>query len=119
MVLSYGTSETVDSGSYWKNSNELQTIEEWYLGEYGEKPARYGDSFVKTVYDLNEELSADEIQQDLDEIINTYEEQTFISPQIVQEGQEEYGVDKAVSDYCTRRWCKSVGTVLQKWDYWH
>lgn len=110
LILSYGTSETVDSESHWKNSNELQTIEEWYLGEYGEKPARYGDSFIKTVYDLNEELSADEMQQDLNKVLNTYEEQTFASPQIVQEDQEEYGADKR------RYWIIAPGDGASEWD---
>ena len=33
----------------------------------------------------------------------------------MQEGQEEQWIK--AEDCCTKRWCKSVGTVLQKWDY--
>ena len=57
--------------------HELQTIEEWYLEKYNEKPARYGSSFIKTIYDLNRDLPAEQMQIDLNEIIEVYEKQTF------------------------------------------
>ena len=109
LILSYGNSETVNSGSQWNNSKELQTIKDWYQEEYGEKPARYGDSLVKVVYDLNDELSAKEVQKDLDEILATYEDQTFETPQLVEEDQEEYGADKR------KYWIIAPGDGASEW----
>lgn len=110
LILSYGNSETVSSGSQWNNSNELQTIKDWYQEEYGEKPARYGESFVKVVYDLNDELSAKEIQKDLDEILATYEDQIFETLQLVEEDQEEYGADKR------KYWIIAPGDGASEWN---
>lgn len=113
LVLSYGTSETVDSINQWSNSHELQKIEEWYFEEYGQKPPRYGDSFVKTIYDLNDELSAEEIQKDLDEILEVYEEQTFDKEQMVEEDQEDYGSDKR------RYWIIAPGEGASQWEQFY
>ena len=110
LVLSYGVSETTDSGSQWSNTNEIMTINDWYFNEFNEKPLRYGDSFVKSVYDLDEELSADHIQKDLDEILSVYKQQIFTAPQVVKEGAEDHGKDDR------KYWLIAPGDSASEWD---
>ena len=110
LVLSYGVSETTDSGNQWSNTHELTTINDWYVNEFNEKSVRYGDSFVKSVYDLGEELSADQIQKDLDEILSVYKQQIFTTPQVVKEGLEGYGKDDR------KYWLIAPGDSASEWD---
>lgn len=110
LVLSYGTSETKTTSSRWNNALELQTIEKWHLEEFGTKPARYGDSYIKVVYDLNEELSADLIQKDLNEILDMYEQQVFSEVPILSEDPVEYGGDNR------RYWMIAPGDGASEWE---
>ena len=42
LVLAYGISETKKSDCNWKNTEHLQSIEEWHIKEFQKKPDRYG-----------------------------------------------------------------------------
>jgi MoxR-like ATPase len=72
LILAYGLSETNESSHAWVGLGDAQTINDWHVGEYGSKPFRYGDSFLKSVYDLDEELDSAELQSDLDEMLDLY-----------------------------------------------
>lgn len=109
LILAYGLSETNKSSDNWNISSSTQTIEEWYLENYGRKPARYGSSYIKAVYDLEEELSTEVIQNDLDEIISKYNALNFeYNEDIVNEDEEEY--------VTTKVWLVAPGEGAKKWD---
>ena len=72
LVLAYGVSETENSEKTWLNSDQLQSINDWFYSEYLTSPGRYGSSFIKSVYDLNESLNASAIETDLNELILEY-----------------------------------------------
>jgi 5-methylcytosine-specific restriction endonuclease McrBC GTP-binding regulatory subunit McrB len=69
LILSYGLSETDESKYFWPAADKYQTISDWFKMNKEIQPERYGSSYVKAVYDLSEELDAEIIQKDLDEII--------------------------------------------------
>ena len=85
LILSYGLSETDESKFYWPSADKYQTISEWFKKNKEIEPERYGSSYVKAVYDLTEELDAEIIQKDLDEIIEEYEKIDFGIPNTVNE----------------------------------
>ena len=72
LVLTYGLSETNESPIKWPNTDQLKTINQWYLEDFNKKPDRYETSYIKAIYDVNDELDTDKIQKDLDEIIEEY-----------------------------------------------
>jgi 5-methylcytosine-specific restriction protein B len=109
-ILAYGLSETTDSVNQWSNTESLQTIEDWYIKEYGNKPARYGCSFIKSIYDLDNELSADQIQSDLDEILDEYSKQDFTIDKVLHE-------PKAIYEENRRKvWVIAPGDGAIEWD---
>jgi 5-methylcytosine-specific restriction protein B len=107
LILAYGVSETVEPGNIWENEYGLQTVDEWFNATYGVKPARYGGSFVKSVYDLNEELLPENLQMDLDEILEFYSNQKIEVPSLVEEDREEYG---------KKYWIVAPGDGASEWD---
>ena len=90
LILSYGLSETDEPKYYWPSANKYQTINDWFKTNKEVEPERYGSSYVKAVYDLSEELDAELIQRDLDEIIEEYEKIDFGMPNTVGESNSEY-----------------------------
>lgn len=79
LVLAYGKSETNESVNRWSNEQNLQTVADWHREKIGSRAPRYGDSYIKVVYDLNDELEPEVIKKDLDEILAMYAEQKFAS----------------------------------------
>jgi 5-methylcytosine-specific restriction endonuclease McrBC GTP-binding regulatory subunit McrB len=72
LVLSYGISETEKSDQTWSNTDGLKTIKEWHNENYNENPDRYGDSFVKSIYNLDNELNEEQVKKDLEELLLEY-----------------------------------------------
>ena len=73
LVLAYGISETEKVDHNWSNTEELQSIEQWHLGEFNKKPDRYGSSFIKGIYDTTKGLDEETLSKDLEELIAVYE----------------------------------------------
>jgi 5-methylcytosine-specific restriction protein B len=108
LILAYGVSETSMASDQWSIESKLQSIEDWFEKERSEKPLRYGDSFVKSIYDLSEELDPVKIQTDLDEILELYKTQQFSQLTNVEEPQESYGTK--------RYWVIAPGDGARKWE---
>jgi 5-methylcytosine-specific restriction enzyme B len=72
LILAYGVSETHPPKSNWPTQNGLTTIKDWFIENKGTDPDRYGTSFVKNVYDLNEELDSEAVEEDLNDLIEQY-----------------------------------------------
>lgn len=71
LILAYGISETNEPIQKWNRTNEI-TIREYFKKEFQTKPARYGDSYIYKVYDLNDNLDKYSIDDDLNSIIEEY-----------------------------------------------
>ena len=108
LILAYGVSETVEPGNIWDNEYGLQTVDEWFSSTYGVKPARYGGSFVKSVYDLSEELLPENLQKDLNEILEFYSNQKIEVSSLVEEDREEV--------YGKKYWIVAPGDGASEWD---
>jgi 5-methylcytosine-specific restriction endonuclease McrBC GTP-binding regulatory subunit McrB len=80
LILSYGVSASNTPVSKWPEADNYQTINEWYQSKYKDSPSKYGDSFIKAVYNLNEELDQKIIETDLQEIIDDYNSINFGNP---------------------------------------
>jgi len=110
LILAYGKSETNESVNHWNNENNLQTIVDWHIKKIGNRPPRYGDSYIKAVYDLNDEINPEIVQKDLDEILTTYAEQTFISQSSDESTEAVQKKTKA------RIWIVAPGEGANKWE---
>ena len=77
LVLAYGISETEKVDHNWSNTEELQSIEQWHLGEFNKKPDRYGSSFIKGIYDTTKGLDEETLSKDLEELIGMYDDIDF------------------------------------------
>jgi len=73
LILAYGLSETNPSEVAWPN-DALVTIKDYLKVNYGKAPDRYGGSYVYKVYDLNENLNPDTVNQDLASILRGYKQ---------------------------------------------
>ncbi len=71
LILAYGISETNEPDMNWK-LNSKETINEFFKRTFNQKPERYGTSYVFKVYDLNEKVDTNGIDQDLKQIIEEY-----------------------------------------------
>jgi 5-methylcytosine-specific restriction protein B len=72
LILAYGVSETTKSTFKWPETDKLVTIKDWCNNKYGKTPDRYGDSYIKGVYELIEEFDSELLENDLTEIIKVY-----------------------------------------------
>lgn len=71
LILAFGRSETNLPGSEWNISTE-ETIKDFFIRRFNSKPARYGDSHVFKVYDVNNLPNSKILKDDLLEIIKKY-----------------------------------------------
>lgn len=108
LILAYGLSETTESKNQWKTKNQLQTVADWFEKEGRGKPLRYGDSFIKSVYDLANELDPINLQDDLDDLLEVYATQIFSAKPVVEEPNETYSKKKY--------WVIAPGEGARKWD---
>lgn len=72
LILAYGISETSIPSQNWGVSN-LNTISNWYKESFNSKPDRYGSSYIKNIYDVNN-IDINQVNMDLEEIIETYKD---------------------------------------------
>lgn len=71
LILAYGVSETNTPEIKWNIENE-ETIKEYFIKNFDEKPDRYGNSYVHKVYNLNQDLNRQQVEDDLKKIIDEY-----------------------------------------------
>nr|WP_315596599.1 DUF3578 domain-containing protein [uncultured Cupriavidus sp.] len=72
LLLCYGVSEEGAAQLGWGELDGAQTVKDWFKGQYGQIPGRYGTSFVRAAYDLSQPLPMAELKQDLDDVIDIY-----------------------------------------------
>ena len=72
LILAYGVSETNAPSTNWPNTEGMQSISDWFIDNLGSTPFRYGSSFIKNVYRLDDEDALNSVQNDLDDIIDHY-----------------------------------------------
>lgn len=113
LILAYGVSESSQPENRWPKESELQSIRTWFSENGMEPPSRYGDSYVKAVYDLsaNEELDPKQIQEDLDEILLDYNRITFKGTADLEEPMESYSTNKY--------WIVAPGEGARKWNQFY
>ena len=73
LILARGVSATNAPNDHW-SGDDLITISDYYQENYDKKPIRYGESYIYEVYDINEELSEDQINTDLAMLIDEYKD---------------------------------------------
>jgi 5-methylcytosine-specific restriction protein B len=76
LILAYGISETNKPQKKWDIRNK-ETINDYFKKNFGEKPDRYGNSFVFKIYDLKEELNKQQVEKDLELILSEYTKINF------------------------------------------
>lgn len=108
LILAYGVSETKSPQKNWSTHEELLSINDWYLKKYGKKPDRYGSSYFKADYYLDNELDAEKLQADLDEIIKEYKHQEVRLP--------EAGTRIPDRSKEKKYWIIAPGEKARKWD---
>ena len=75
LLLCYGVSETNIPERTWElATDDTQTVAEWFSARYGTAPDRYGQSFVRTAFDLNNSFDIELLKRELDLVIDSYEE---------------------------------------------
>ena len=75
LLLCYGVSETTPPDVSWEDaSDDSQTVSAWFETKFRQQPVRYGNSFVRAAYDVNAPVPFEEIRQELDTLIDQYEE---------------------------------------------
>ena len=116
LILAYGISETSEYPTTWPDEiiNNHQKI-----NDYIDNPPRYGDSFLFKSYNLNinesivefsnddnNKLTADNIDTDLTQIINSYKK--FVSMEIKNEespiSQGLFYMEKQLEDFIISNW---------------
>tara|TARA_B110000046_G_C13020741_1_gene411018 strand:- start:1308 stop:4703 length:3396 start_codon:yes stop_codon:yes gene_type:complete len=75
LVLAYGISETDESETKWSISESSDKITRWFKINFNKKPFRYGASFIKGAYSLDEDIDLDKIEVDFNSIISEYKNQ--------------------------------------------
>ena len=74
LILAYGVSETQPPEINWEHIDNAVLVEQYYQKEFGEKPDRYGNSYVFKVYDVKNinNLKKEEVDNDLNKILVRY-----------------------------------------------
>lgn len=73
LALCYGISETHRPDRTWPNVEGRETVDAWFKREFGRRPDRYGESYVRGVYRTDQDLSFREINTQLDLVIAEYQ----------------------------------------------
>lgn len=108
LVLAYGISDTNPPATVWPNQHNLIPIKDWYIDQFGKKPERYGGSYVMASYNLNEELSLELIEKDLDKIIGEYKQTS--SNEVSEPNDTQYLRSEK------KYWLISPGQGASQWD---
>lgn len=72
LFLTYGISETRKPPMRWPLSENKKTLDQYFKEKGFGQPKRYGDSYVFRSYNTSNLPDADEMENDLNEIINIY-----------------------------------------------
>lgn len=72
LVLAYGVSETNEPPTPWIGSDTKEKVRSYLQRESNHTPARYGESFVHTAYQLPIDYSEPKVTKHLDNLINEY-----------------------------------------------
>jgi 5-methylcytosine-specific restriction enzyme B len=107
LVLAYGVSETTEIKHNWDFSEEQLSIKDWYVKTFAKEPYRYGSSFYKSSYNLDEELDAEQIQTDLTDIIKEYSSLEFPNSAL--------GIEKPEEGRSKKYWIIAPGEEARKW----
>lgn len=75
LILAYGISETNPPEQNWASLGSAQTIKKYFEENYSEKPARYGDSHIYKIYNVDNLPSKEILESDLQNIIESYKSQ--------------------------------------------
>lgn len=110
LILAYGTSETSESNSTWDLEGN-ETLNDWHLKKFNKKPDRYGESIIKSVYNLNESVDYSKLQTELDEMIDRYESINF---NLLNEPHSNYDTSK--TNPKKNYWIYSPGENAEYWD---
>ncbi|MCF8233253.1 MAG: EVE domain-containing protein [Bacteroidales bacterium] len=77
LILAYGMGEATEPKHRWPNEKDLTSIKEWFKVNKDAKPERYGESYVKAIYELDKELDSKSIENDLNDLIDYYKNIDF------------------------------------------
>lgn len=72
LILAYGVSEINSPDRVWAGIEGRETIREYFLAHGLGTPWRYGSSFVQNVYHPKQGLEESQIQDDLDQVVDTF-----------------------------------------------
>jgi len=92
LILAYGEPDTGKPQNNWKLRNPT-TITKYFAEHHLGKPTNYGSSYVYKVYNTNNPLNRDEIEEDLLDIIDLYnemQEDTDMPTTHTTTGQQEF-----------------------------
>jgi 5-methylcytosine-specific restriction enzyme B len=74
LLLCYGVSETNDPDQSWEGAvSNVPTVSSWYRSKFGQTPDRYGNSHVRSSYDVSSPLPMEDVRRELDSLIDEYE----------------------------------------------
>ena len=74
LILAYGISETEISDKQWEGLDDHLKITDWFKSKLNLTPFRYGESYIKGVYNLSEEIDFNRIEDDFKSIASVYKE---------------------------------------------
>ena len=83
LILAYGISETNISSKTWSNINSKETISDYLEREFNQKPERYGDSYVHSVYKIPLDFNNHQLTTDLDQLIDEYIKLILYAPNLL------------------------------------
>ena len=114
LILAYGISETKKPKQDCNVKNK-KTIKEFFQEKFSKKPDRYGNSNIFKVYDLNNVIDKDQIEVDLKQIINQYnnlEARNTITVESESIKINRYNIHQVDFDIKSfQNTCKSAGLV--------
>lgn len=82
LILAYGVSETNRSDLNWDNSNNFQSISNYFEKRFSKKPDRYGNSYIFKVYETSDMPAKEILVSDLSKLIKDYKKQFEKKPNI-------------------------------------
>jgi 5-methylcytosine-specific restriction protein B len=121
LILAYGVSETQKPEISW-SIDHTKSIKEYFEGNYGKKPDRYGSSSIFKTYDVENLPSKEVLDNDLQSLIKEYKtilEKYQSSPkQLIKETFEIKGLHKKLTEagliYSKRLLARFVSSLTTK-----